>query len=146
MGIGALFTIAGFVNSNIKKNRLRNMLRDRGVDETTINQALNALDYLGLDEKEKQNMYKREPSLDRKDLERKMSAVLYFIFQYLEVAEFVIGDREKARQINDDAKAIFAPFERKKDMENEKGLSLTQAEASVVLFCIIYYVDKLNTS
>jgi len=144
MGLRALFTIADIVNSNIKEKRLTKMLQERGIDETTINQAVSALGYLSLSEKDKQNMYRKNPSLNRKDIENKMTAVLYYVFQYLEVAEFIIGNREKAMQAHEEAKAVFARLEHKKEVENEKALSLTQTEARVMRFSIINYVDKLT--
>ena len=146
MGLRALFTIADIVNSNMKEKRLTKMLQDRGVDESTINQAVFAVGYLRLSEKDKQNMYRKDPSLDRKDLENKMTAVLYYTFQYLEIAEFIIGNKEKAIQAHEEAKAVIAQLEHKKDAENKKILTLTQAGARVVRFSIINYVDELTMS
>jgi hypothetical protein len=143
MGLGGLFTLGNIVRSNLKDKKLAKLLRDRGVDENTIEQAEAAVGYLSLSEKDKINMYRRNPSLDRKDMEEKMTAVLFYIFQYLEVAELVIGNREKAMQAHNEAKAMLARVE---DQKNKKVLSLSQVEARVVRFSIINYVDKLTMS
>ena len=143
MGLGALFTIADLIKSNLKEKQLAKLLRDRGVDEHTITQAEYAVSYLSLNEKERSNIYKKNPDLDRKDLEKKMGAVLFFIFQYLEVAELVIGNKERAMQAHNEAKAIFARIEEKK---NEKVLSLSQVEARVLRFSILNSVNQLTMS
>src|SRR6266508_1043149 len=146
MVIRALFTLADIVNSNVKEKRLTRLLHDRGIDENTISQAIAAVGYLSLSERDKSNMYRKNPNLDKTDLENKMMAVLLYIFQDLEVAELVIGNKEKAIQASNEARARFARIEAQGDKNNKTVLSLSQGEARIVWFSIINYVDKLTMS
>ena len=146
MVIRALFTLADIVNSNVKEKRLTRLLHDRGIDENTISQAIAAVGYLSLSERDKSNMYRKNPNLDKTDLENKMMAVLLYIFQDLEVAELVVGNQEKAIQASNEARARFARIETQGDKDNRTVLSLSQGEARIVRFSIINYVDKLTMS
>src|SRR5215207_4969710 len=146
MGIGALLTLFDIARSNVKEKRLVKLLQDKGVDEPIITQAVGALSYLNLSENDRRSIYKKNPSVNREEAEKRFRAILLYIFQDLEVAELVIGNRQKAVQASNEAKAVFARIEEQKKAENNDLLSLSQVEARVARLSIINYVDKLTMS